>query len=302
MNWLPLSPLLTCVAIALLCCFFWSLPKLQKICHIIGSIFLVMMVSLLDYAVMQKSILVTQTGNFTAPFGITIVIDELSAIMLSVTALISFSVSIFSLIDITPRQRELGFYPVYWVLLTGICGAFSTGDLFNLYVWFEVMLIASFVLMALGHEKAQLDGTMKYIAMNLISTILMLTAIALLYGITGTLNMADLSIHILQTSSTNVVTAVALLLVIAFAIKSGLFPLFFWLPASYHTTSISTSALFAGMLTKVGVYTFIRLTTLIVPHNHLILLLLLISSGLTMLTGVFGAASQFNFRRILSFH
>src|SRR3990167_9963114 len=211
MNWLPLSPLLTCVAIALLCCFFWSLPKLQKICHIIGSIFLVMMVSLLDYAVMQKSILVTQTGNFTAPFGITIVIDELSAIMLSVTALISFSVSIFSLIDITPRQRELGFYPVYWVLLTCICGAFSTGDLFNLYVWFEVMLIASFVLMVLGYHKIQLDGAVKYVGMNLVATIFMLTGIALLYGMTGTLNMADFSWRLSQQTALSV-SIVALLL------------------------------------------------------------------------------------------
>ncbi|ACJ17854.1 proton-conducting transporter transmembrane domain-containing protein [Coxiella burnetii] len=302
MKLLPILPLLICLITAILCCFFWSFERLQKICHLTGAIVLLMAVIVIFIFVTQKGILVMQMGDYLAPFGISIVIDLLSAIMLVVTGLIALCVAIYALSDIKSTQQNLGFYPVYWILLVGICGAFSTGDMFNLYVWFEVMLIASFVLMALGNERIQLDGTIKYVAMNLIATILMLTAIAMLYGIVGTLNMADLSVRLSHYPNASIVMAAALLLAIAFSIKTALFPLFFWLPASYHTTSVSASAIFAGMLTKVGVYTLIRLVTLIVPNNQIILGLLLASSGLTMLTGVLGAASQYNFRRILSFH
>ncbi|WP_267257047.1 proton-conducting transporter transmembrane domain-containing protein [Coxiella endosymbiont of Ornithodoros maritimus] len=150
-----------------------------------------------------------------------------------VTGLIALYVAIYALSDIKAFQQNLGFYPVYWILLVGICGgAFSTGDMFNLYVWFEVMLIASFVLMVLGSERIQLDGTIKYVAMNLIATILMLTAIAMLYGIVGTLNMADLSVRLSHYPNASTVMAAALLLAIAFAIKTALFHLFF-LAASF---------------------------------------------------------------------
>lgn len=233
MKLLPILPLLICLITAILCCFFWSFERLQKICHLTGAIVLLMAVIVIFIFVTQKGILVMQMGDYLAPFGISIVIDLLSAIMLVVTGLIALCVAIYALSDIKSTQQNLGFYPVYWILLVGICGAFSTGDMFNLYVWFEVMLIASFVLMALGNERIQLDGAIKYVAMNLIATILMLTAIAMLYGIVGTLNMADLSVRLSHYPNASIVMAVALLLAIAFSIKTALFPLFFWLPASY---------------------------------------------------------------------
>ncbi|OGT50076.1 MAG: NADH/ubiquinone/plastoquinone [Gammaproteobacteria bacterium RIFCSPHIGHO2_12_FULL_41_15] len=301
MDWLPLSPLLVCLAMVILCCFFWSHVAIQKIIHVIGASILFIVVVLVYYQVMERGILVVQVGHYMAPFGISIVIDMFSAMMLFITAIIALCVSIYALIDISVHLQNLGFYPAYWVLLLGICGAFSTGDLFNLYVWFEVMLIASFVLMVLGYHKIQLDGAVKYVGMNLVATIFMLTGIALLYGMTGTLNMADLSWRLSQQTALSV-SIVALLLTMAFAIKAALFPLFFWLPASYHTTTVSTSALFAGLLTKVGIYALIRLTTLIVPHDRWIMSGLLVSAGFTMLTGVLGAMSQYHLRRILSFH
>ena len=282
--------------------FFWSFERLQKICHLVGAITLLIAVIVIFIVTQQKGILVLQIGDYQAPFGISIVIDLLSAIMLVVTGIVAFCVALYALSDIKLFQQHLGFYPVYWILLIGIFGAFSTGDMFNLYVWFEVILIASFVLMALGNRRIQLDGTIKYVAINLISTMLMLTAIAMLYGMVGTLNMADLSVRLSYYSNTNIVMATVLLLAITFSIKAALFPLFFWLPASYHTTSVSASAIFAGTLTKVGIYALIRLFTLIIPNNPITLKLLLVFSSLTMLTGVFGAVSQYNFRRILSFH
>ncbi|BCA95788.1 cation:proton antiporter [Legionella antarctica] len=257
---------------------------------------------LLFYVVSFQEILVVQLGGYKAPFGISFVIDRLSAIMLLITGIIGFCVSIYAIHDIKIMHQKSGFYLAYWILLMGLCGAFSTGDLFNFYVWFEVMLIASFVLLVLGNHKKQLDGAMKYVSLNLVATILMLLAIAMLYAMVGTLNMADLGLKLKAYPLTGTVTTVVLLLVIAFAIKSALFPLFFWLPASYHTTNVTTAAIFAGMLTKAGVYALIRLTTLILPDSHYILSLLLFIAGLTMLTGVLGAASEFHFRRLLSFH
>lgn len=302
MKWLPVFPILICMITSILSCFLWSCNRLQKICHIFGSIILLIAILYICDQVKQDGILNVQIGNYTAPFGISIVVDLLSAMMLSITAIITLCVSLYSIVDIDKHHQNLGFYPVFWVLLTGICGAFTTGDLFNLYVWYEVMLIASFVLMGLGHHKNQLDATMKYVAINLIATILLLTAIAMLYGISGTLNMADLSLSLNQLSQRNIVTLIILFLGLAFAIKAALFPLFFWLPASYHTTSYSASSIFAGMLTKVGVYSLIRLVTLLLPNQYIFLKILLVSSALTMLTGVLGAVSQYNFRRLLSFH
>lgn len=302
MNWLPLLPILTCFCVVILNGLCWRHLFLQKLFHLTGAICLLLIMILIFYVVSFKEILVVQVGGYEAPFGITFVIDRLSAIMLLITGIIGFCVGVYAIYDIDIRRQKLGFYLCYWILLMGICGAFSTGDLFNLYVWFEVMLIASFVLLVLGNQKMQLDGAMKYVSLNLVATILMLLAIAMLYAMVGTLNMADLAQKLKIYPLTGTVTTVVLLLAIAFSIKSALFPLFFWLPASYHTTNVTTAAIFAGMLTKVGVYALIRLTTLILPDSHYILALLLFSAGLTMLTGVLGAASQFNFRRLLSFH
>ncbi len=302
MNWLPLLPLLMCFSIVILHCIFWRYSILQKIFHIAGAILLLFITIFIFYIVSFQEILVVQAGGYKAPFGITFVIDRLSAIMLMITGIIGFCVSIYAIYDINIWRQKLGFYLAYWILLMGICGAFATGDLFNLYVWFEVMLIASFVLLVLGNDKMQLDGTMKYVSLNLVATIVMLLAIAMLYAMVGTLNMADLAQKLKVYPLTGTATMVVLLLAIAFSIKSALFPLFFWLPASYHTTNVTTSAIFAGMLTKVGVYSLIRLTTLIFPDSHYILSLLLFSAGLTMLIGVLGAASQFQLRRLLSFH
>jgi multicomponent Na+:H+ antiporter subunit D len=185
----------------------------------------------------------------------------------------------------------------------GICGAFLTGDLFNLYVWFEVMLMASFALLVLGRDKRQLDGGVKYVVINLLSTLLLLTGIGLLYGMTGTLNMADLHVKVRAINGSGLLTAVSMIFVAAFGIKSALFPLFFWLPAAYHTPPVAVSAVFAGLLTKVGVYALIRTFTLVFadasPYTHTVLL---VAAALTMITGVLGAASHDEFRRILSFH
>jgi multicomponent Na+:H+ antiporter subunit D len=163
--------------------------------------------------------------------------------------------------------------------------------------------MSSFVLLALGGERHQLEGAIKYVTLNLISSALFLTALGILYGMLGTLNMADLSVQIGNGKHTGIISTLSMLFLVAFGIKSALFPLFFWLPASYHTPPVAVSAIFAGLLTKVGVYTLIRVFSLLFSHDvaytHTIIVVI---AGLTMVTGVLGAMAQNEFRRILSFH
>jgi multicomponent Na+:H+ antiporter subunit D len=200
-------------------------------------------------------------------------------------------------------RLNFGFYPLLNMLLMGVNGAFMTGDLFNLYVWFEVMLMSSFVLMALGGERQQIEGSVKYLTLNFLASVLFLSATGIIYGKTGTLNMADLAYRLGSDAPNEFMSTSAVLLLIAFGIKAAVFPLYFWLPASYHTPAVTVSAVFAGLLTKVGVYALIRTFTLIFSMDlFFIQPLLYFIAGLTMLSGVFGAASQYNFRRILSFH
>jgi len=186
--------------------------------------------------------------------GITLIADMLSAMLIVVTAIVALSVNVYAMGDISEDRIAGGFFTFLNMLIGGVVGAFLTGDLFNLYVWFEVMLISSFALLVLGGNKVQLDGAVKYVAINLISTVLLLTAIGLLYGLTGTLNMADLSIRVPEVENQALVAVVAVLFLVAFGIKAAVFPLYFWLPASYHTLPISVTAVFAALMTKVGIY------------------------------------------------
>ena len=188
--------------------------------------------------------------------------------------------------------------------MTGVCGAFITGDIFNLYVWFEVLLISSYGLLVLGNDRIQLDGAVKYGVLNLIGTNLFLIATGLLYGIFGTLNMADLAqkVAALDNPASGTLATVAALYFLAFAMKAAAFPVNFWLPASYHTPNIVVSAVFAGLLTKVGVYALIRIFVLILPasRGYMADVIALVAIA-TLLTGALGALAQSEVRRLLGY-
>jgi multicomponent Na+:H+ antiporter subunit D len=165
------------------------------------------------------------------------------------------------------------------------------------------MLIASFVLVALGGEKSQLEGAVKYVTLNLIASSIFLAAAGVLYGTVGTLNIADLARQLSASDASAVPNIAAGMLFVAFGLKAAVFPLFFWLPASYHTPPAAISAVMAGLLTKVGVYALIRTFSLLFAHEFAYAQpVLLVIAAATMVTGVLGAAAQGEFRRILSFH
>ncbi|NAW33949.1 Na+/H+ antiporter subunit D [Halomonas alimentaria] len=282
---------------------FWRSRLMQRLVAVGGTAGLLITALWLLASVNREGILVMHMGNWAAPFGISLVADLLGAIMVVLTGIIGLAVAIYSLATAGRGHEAYGYFPLMHLLLAGVAGAFLTGDIFNLYVWFEVMLVASFALLILGSEKAQMEGAIKYVTLNLLSSVIFLIAVGLLYGMVGTLNMADIARRLAAVEEQGMVDALAMMFMVAFGIKAAAFPLFFWLPASYHTPPVAVSALFAGLLTKVGVYALFRVFTLIFHHSpgytHEILLW---GAGLTMLSGVLGAAAQFEFRRILSFH
>jgi multicomponent Na+:H+ antiporter subunit D len=257
----------------------------------------------LVYVVDQADFVVIQVGDWAAPFGISLVADRFSAIMVAVSSFMGAAVAIYSLGEINEARLKKFFFPLYLILIFGVNGAFLTGDLFNLYVWFEIMLIASFVLISMGGEKGELEGGLKYVCLNLLSSVMFLAGAGIIYGKTGTLNMADIALSLSSAEEAQWVISSSMLLLVSFGLKAGMFPFFFWLPASYHTPPSAVSAVFAGLLTKVGVYALFRAYTLMfVPIFPEVQNLILVLAILTMVTGVFGAASHFDMRRILSFH
>ena len=253
--------------------------------------------------VKNSGILTLQIGNWAAPFGITFVADLFSSIMVLLITGLGFIIFLYSLSAIDKPREEFGYYPLLLFLLFGLTGAVLTGDVFNLFVWFEIMLMSCFVLVSLGGTRAQLEGSIKYVAVNFVASCLLLAGAGVLYGITGTLNMAHIAVMLKDLNQPGLMSVAAMFFLISFGIKSAIFPLFFWLPASYHTPPVAVSALIAGLLTKVGMYAQIRFFTLIFVHDtgftHA---LLLAFSGFTMLVGVLGAAAQTDSRKILSFH
>ena len=250
----------------------------------------------------QGQRIILQMGGWSAPYGITVYGDGLSTTLLLLTALVALAVYPFAVATIDYHRARMGFHPLYLFLLMGVNGAFLAGDLFNLYVFFEVLLMASFVLLTVGAQPAQTNSGIRYVVLNLLASTVFLVAAGIAYGTLGTLNMAQIAER-LPLAPPAVRTLFAGLLLIGFGSKAAIFPLFFWLPASYHTPPPAVTALFGGLLTKVGVYTLFRSFTLFFPELLISWQpILLTIAGATMLVGALGALAQPGIRRLLSFH
>ncbi|MCY3908085.1 MAG: Na+/H+ antiporter subunit D [Anaerolineaceae bacterium] len=296
-------PILIPFLMAILSIINWGNRVLHRFLALAGSVGLLFAALALLTTVSERGILSSNIGDWPAPYGIVLVADLPGAIMVLMAAIVGLAVLVYSTASMDEACERFGYYPLILILLMGMCGAFLTGDLFNLYVWFEIMLIASFALLALGGSRAQLEGSVKYFALNLLVSAFFLTGIGFLYGMTGSLNMAALAQSLRAAGPEQPVTTVAIFFMIAFGIKAAMFPLYFWLPASYHTPPVAVSAIFAGLLTKVGVYAMIRVFTLLfVQDTAWTHGLLLAGAALTMLSGVLGAVARREIRRILSFN
>jgi multicomponent Na+:H+ antiporter subunit D len=277
--------------------------QLQRVITIGVLVVAVVVAATLMVLVDRHGTIVVQVGGWQAPFGISLVVDRLSALLLTVSASVLLVVLLFSVGQGLAADDEDApvtiFYPTYLVLAAGVLDSFIAGDLFNLYVAFEMLLVASYVLITLGGSEQRVRAGTTYIVTSLIASAIFLTAIGLVYGATGTVNIAQISERMADLPQ-HVQLLLHTMLLIGFGIKAAVFPLAFWLPDSYPTAPAPVTAVFAGLLTKVGIYAIIRLETIIFPAPDLNGVLLVVAA-LTMVVGVLGAVSQTDVKRLLSF-
>ncbi|MBW1603965.1 Na+/H+ antiporter subunit D [Streptomyces sp. JJ66] len=245
---------------------------------------------------------VVRAGEWAPPLGIVLVADLLAAMLLAIAVLVALAVLLFAVgQDSADRSGALAipFHPAYLVLVAGIALAFLSGDLFNLFVAFEMLLAASYVLITLNAGEPRVRAGMTYVMTSLTSSLLFLTAIGLVYAATGTVNLADLADQVPRLEP-GLRTALSLLLLVVFGIKAAVVPLHFWLPDSYPSAPAPITAVFAALLTKVGIYAMVRTQTLLFPRDDTWWVGAALAVA-TMLLGILGAIAQDDINRLLSF-
>lgn len=266
MSNLLVLPVLIPLATAVILIFFKEKIRLQRgisttsgLLNLFISVFLVQRVH-------SEGIQTLQMGGWAPPYGIVFVGDMFAVLLVMMASLVSFAILLYSFSSIGAERERFYYYSFFHFLLVGVYGSFLTGDIFNLFVFFEVMLISSYALISLGGTRLQLRETSKYLLINIVSSTLFVAAVAYLYAAVGTLNMAHLSLRIAEAGQNGVLNVIAILFLIVFSLKAGLF-LFFWLPGSYSAPPAAVRALFGALLTKVGLYAIIRTFTLLFVND-----------------------------------
>ncbi|MBT1193459.1 Na+/H+ antiporter subunit D [Rhodococcoides kroppenstedtii] len=305
-SWVgPLTPLPVLIPLlaAALTLILGRKPRAQRAVTIAALVGVVVVSVLLLFLADRDGTSALQIGGWEAPFGITLVVDRLSAIMLVVSAVVLLAVIVYAvgqgIRDGDSEQPVSIFLPTYLALTAGVCNAFLAGDLFNLFVGFEVLLVASFVLLTLGASAERVRAGVSYVMVSAVSSMVFLIGVAVVYAATGTLNFAQLALRLPDVPQGTKMALFAILLV-AFGIKAAVFPLSAWLPDSYPTAPAPVTAVFAGLLTKVGVYAIIRTHTLLFTDGSMDNVLM-IAGLLTMVIGILGAIAQSEIKRLLSF-
>lgn len=293
-----LIPLLTAIALVFLRPYL-NIQRLLSILSLIatsGTSFYILNL------IQKEGILRIDFGGWLPPYGIVFVADSFSMLLVLTTVLVAGILLFYAFSSIGEEKEKMFFYPFFFFLLTGVNGSFLTGDLFNLFVCFEVMLLSSYVLITMGGGKIQLVESIKYVAINLLSSWFFLLALAYLYGTVGTLNMAHISLRVAEVGQGPLLTIISILFLIVFSLKAGLL-LYFWLPGSYSAPPTAIAALFGALLTKVGIYALFRIFTLIFYHEPAITHTLIgVMAVLTMIGGSLGAIAYNDVRQIVSYN
>lgn len=301
-NLLPLPVLLPMLGAAVTL-VLGRRPRIQRIITLAVSAAVIGVSAVLAVQATRHGTQVLWVGAWPNGFGIALVADTLSAVMLTVASIVTFAVLVYSTgQDEEELSRETPvsiFHPTFLLMGAGVSNAFLAGDLFNLFVGFEILLFASYVLLTMGGTSSRIRAGSTYVVVNLLSSSLFLIALANVYAATGTVNLASLSIR-LRHLDPAVAGVLQFMLLLVFAIKAAVFPLSAWLPDSYPTAPAPVTAVFAGLLTKVGVYAILRTQTLLFPDRPLTDLLLVVSVA-TMVLGILGAMAQSEIKRMLSF-
>ncbi|KIL43659.1 Na+/H+ antiporter subunit D [Jeotgalibacillus campisalis] len=300
---LPLLPILIPLLAGVILMFFPKRIKAQRTISIISTVATIAAAVVLIAEIRQNGIQTLNLGSWPAPFGIPLVSDMLSALLVLTTGIVTLAVIWYSIYYLEDEYERYFYYIAVQFLMVGLNGAFTTGDIFNMFVFFEVFLISSYLLIVLGGKKAQLRESVKYVLINVISSALFVSAVAYLYGVVGTLNMADISVKIAELNDPGIITVIAIFFLLVFGLKGAIFPLYFWLPGSYHAPPIPVLALFGALLTKVGVYAIMRTYTLFFYHDtgytHMILGVLAL---LSIVIGSIGALAYRDVKMIIIYN
>lgn len=303
-HWIVL-PVVIPILSAMLCLF---LDKYRNAKRMVG---LIAIVALIGVAIFMLTVANTGAysvyaiGNWPTPFGIVFVLDRLSAMMVLLTNILALFAYLYAITG--PDKRGPYFHFLFLMEITGVNGAFLTGDLFNLFVCFEILLLSAYVLVVYGGGPARTRTGIQYVVLNLIGSALFLIAVGVLYAITGTLNMADMAVKAAEVGGSNatLLRASSYLILVVFCVKAALFPLYFWLPHSYAAATAPVAALFA-IMTKVGVYAILRSTTLIFGEGqgyveNLMEPILLPAALLTLVLGVAGVLGAEKLRTLVAY-
>nr|WP_078763061.1 Na+/H+ antiporter subunit D [Marinactinospora thermotolerans] len=279
-----------------------GVPRAQQIVGALTLSVVIVDAALLLARTADGTVVTTQAGAWAAPLGITLVADPMAALLLLVSSVVLLIVLLYAIgqdIGGLSRATPQVFHPTYLVLTAGVCLSFIAGDLFNLFVGFEIMLTASYALITQAPTRARVRASMIYTVVSLTSSILFLTGIALVYALTGTVNMADIA-EKLGAAPPELRMVLALLFFVVFGIKAAIVPMHFWLPDSYPVALTRISAIFAALLTKVAVYAIIRTQTLLFFRDDISDVLLWVAIA-TMVVGILGALVQDDVNRVMSF-
>ena len=272
------------------------LAKLMAVINLIIAIYM-------TYIVFTTGTLVLETGTWVAPYGIIFVADSLATLIILTTSVITLAIAFIAPNLVPERKEKYFFYAFMFFLISGVSGAFLTGDLFNLFVFFEVLLMASYGLIVLGGEKKQLRESFKYLLFNLFSSVIFVTTVAFLYAVVGTVNMAHIAERVQEINQQGILTTIGIVLFFVFATKAALFPLYFWMPKSYTVPNPIVSALFGALLTKVGIYAILRVYTLIfIGKQDITGPFFITIAMLTMIFGVIGALSTNDIKLLVAYN
>ncbi|GGA68988.1 Na+/H+ antiporter subunit D [Ornithinibacillus halotolerans] len=303
MSNLAILPIIIPMLAGIIVAFTNKNVKVSRFLTKLFSIISLIVVSYVTFEVFTNGSIILETGDWVAPYGIILVADELSIILVLTTNIIAATTAFYAAHSLSLKQETHYYYTFFFMLIAGVSGAFLTGDLFNLFVFFEVLLMASYALIVLGGDKVQLRESVKYVLINLFSSMLFVTAVALLYGVVGTVNMAQIAERVAEVEQRGILTTIGILLFFVFGTKAALFPLYYWLPRPYIVPNPVVSALFGALLTKVGIYSILRVFSLIFIHKMEITHEAFIwIAGLSMIFGVIGALSTNNIKLTIAYN
>lgn len=303
-NILTMLPIILPFVAGVIMLFIGKRPVPHRMVSAVAGLLMVGVAAFNVYYVYINGTMITFVSNWSAPFGISVVYDMVAALLVLTTSLVMFFIVIYSFQSIGYEREKYYYYPMVMFMITGINGAFTTGDIFNMFVFFEVFLLASYVLITLGSRKIQLQEGFKYLVVNVVSSNFFLVGLAYLYSVTGSLNMADIHIKLSNyDGNLAIMTIIAVVFIFVFATKAGLFPLYFWMPGSYKAPPMPIIALFGALLTKVGVYAIARTFSLFftndVAFTHQVLLLMAL---LTIVAGCIGALAYTDMKQIIIYN